>query len=357
MAEDRLMEMLRAAESSTVHSPYAAGDALLQRLRAAEADPLHARPVNPTAVVKTSNFGPPPIHNPMAQSTGGWYDQILGSLGLESTGAGTDVIGYFTGLNKEQANILGEDAPSFMTDVAEVTGQVDDMVGKRAAAAEAQDAATDAAVAAQQSQKKVQQSMLGADIASQMAKSGASEEDMGVLKQFQDKFDVATLGMALLASNDGSGNLASNLGNALMMARQQKVSDNAAAAAAAAAGRKEAREERDLRRKEADTASTIANRGIEGEGLVTDLQSFISVSDRKGLPERTTDQENLATMAAPYYKAIIANHRKRGTLPTDPAQIAAMKQQAVDMAMGTHGLVYDEGAGLFNLADGYTATP
>lgn len=75
-----------------------------------------------------------------------------------------------------------------------------------------------------------------------IVKAGGTEKDLEGWAKFTDEFDLTTIGMALLASNDGSGNIVSNLGQALMLGRQASEFRKDKAAAGQAAARKEQRE-------------------------------------------------------------------------------------------------------------------
>lgn len=105
-------------------------------------------------------------------------------------------------------------------------------------------------VQAAQDAHAAQNAVIDTQAKAAMVDAGASPEDVSAWDKFTDEFDVLTLGMHLMASNDGSGNLGANLGKALIAARGAKIQTRASEAAAAAAGRKEARAERETAVKE-----------------------------------------------------------------------------------------------------------
>lgn len=117
-------------------------------------------------------------------------------------------------------------------------------------AVEAPPAVQEAVVAQQAATQGAQSKVVTEQAKTAMADSGATSEELGVMDRLSEEFDMMTLGMALLASNDGSGNVGSNIGKAMLAARQVKMNMNAAEAAAAAAGRKEGRAERETAVKE-----------------------------------------------------------------------------------------------------------
>lgn len=56
-----------------------------------------------------------------------------------------------------------------------------------------------------------------------IVQAGGSEEELSAWDKLNEEFDMTTVGMALLASNDGSSNMAANIGKALMAGRQTVI--------------------------------------------------------------------------------------------------------------------------------------
>jgi hypothetical protein len=117
----------------------------------------------------------------------------------------------------------------------------------------------------QKAKMEVEHQAKVAEGAEAMLKAGASEKDLEGWAKFTDEFDLTTIGIALLASNDGSGNIVSNLGQALMLGRQAAEFRKDKIAAGEAAARKENREIAKDNASIADTASKISKRESDAE--------------------------------------------------------------------------------------------
>jgi hypothetical protein len=105
--------------------------------------------------------------------------------------------------------------------------------------------------AADQSQVEAQQ------VRVQLQDQGASEEDLSAWDKFNGEFDLTTVGLMLMATAGNGQGLAANLGAALLKSKQMKQAQAMTESELAAAAREETREEREIRRKEADTASKL----------------------------------------------------------------------------------------------------
>jgi len=173
-------------------------------------------------------------------------------------------------------DVMDSVAPTEATQIAE---QVAPAEAAREEARNALNQLQEVQVTAQKKVIEAEAAQVKQSVSDQLVAGGATEEEMSLWNQFTDKFDPMTFGMALLASNDGRGNLASNLGSAMMLARQAKIGQGVAAAASAAAGRKEARDERETRVREAK--------------LRLDTEKFIAEERERGV-EPTDEQEGLA---------------------------------------------------------------
>ena len=57
-----------------------------------------------------------------------------------------------------------------------------------------------------------------------IVQSGGGDAELSAWDKLNQEFDMGVVGMALLASNDGSGNVGANLGKALMMGKQARMS-------------------------------------------------------------------------------------------------------------------------------------
>jgi hypothetical protein len=56
-----------------------------------------------------------------------------------------------------------------------------------------------------------------------IVQSGGGDAELSAWDKLNQEFDMGVVGMALLASNDGSGNVGANLGKALMMGKQARM--------------------------------------------------------------------------------------------------------------------------------------
>jgi hypothetical protein len=78
-------------------------------------------------------------------------------------------------------------------------------------------------VTAQKKKAQEQSQALHQKARQDLAQQGATEEQLSGWDKFASEFDLMTVGMALLASNDGSGSVVTNLGQALMLGRQAAI--------------------------------------------------------------------------------------------------------------------------------------
>jgi hypothetical protein len=115
-------------------------------------------------------------------------------------------------------------------------------------------------------------------VRNQLEERGASQEALSGWDKFNEDYDLSTIGLALMA-NQG-GDLFSNLAQAMILGKQAKTAEKDKAAATAAAGRKEAREEREIRRKEADTASQLEVDKAKYNKLLAEIDNI-----KKGDPD------------------------------------------------------------------------
>lgn len=83
-----------------------------------------------------------------------------------------------------------------------------------------------------------------------MMQAGATDTELSAWDKLNEEFDMTTVGLALLATNDGSANVGQNIGKAMMMGRQEKERQRDKKASSSAAARQEALDERKVRAQE-----------------------------------------------------------------------------------------------------------
>ena len=140
-------------------------------------------------------------------------------------------------------DMIDEKFPGVLGDLdANARNLVSDPVGQTSAAIEAganltdfkvdpitkkAQEANDEADAASKNAQVAQREAASADIAQQskvsMAQAGATKEELSAWDKFSSEYDLATIGMALMASNDGSSTFSSNFGKALMAGKAVKA--------------------------------------------------------------------------------------------------------------------------------------
>jgi len=198
-----------------------------------------------------------------------------------------------------------------------------------------------------------------------MAASGATPEQLSQFDKFAGEYDIATIGMALLASNDGTGTFSANLGKAMLLGKQAKTKQQERADAKAdkvtkaeAASRKEARDERKVKVAEAAQKATdwyqkarinvAANgsKGLAGIGLPTaaELAVMKPLLDEKiaeGGGGAEMDEADMTRLAMAYKKAL--DLAPPGTSPT----------QVMDDVFGRTVGIVDE----FSYGPTYTNNP
>jgi hypothetical protein len=100
----------------------------------------------------------------------------------------------------------------------------------------------------QQAKKAAQNQAIAQTTRAELQRQGRTEEELGVWDKFTSEYDLGTIGMALLASNDGRSNIWANLGNALMAGKQSVLGAEATAYA-------RGKDEREFGLKQHETAS------------------------------------------------------------------------------------------------------
>lgn len=99
-----------------------------------------------------------------------------------------------------------------------------------------------------------------------IVQAGGSEEDLSAWDRLNEEFDMTTVGMALLASNDGSSNMAANIGKAMMAGRASVANKADAAYVKEQEAVEASRKERETRVKEFN-AMTARNVAVTGADL------------------------------------------------------------------------------------------
>lgn len=89
-----------------------------------------------------------------------------------------------------------------------------------------------------------------------IVQNGGTKEDLDAWDQFNENFDLTTIGLSLLMSNDGSRNMSQNMGIALQAGRQYKQDQKDKMTAEELAAAEAARKERETQVKEENAVST-----------------------------------------------------------------------------------------------------
>ncbi|RLD69980.1 MAG: hypothetical protein DRI98_09165 [Bacteroidetes bacterium] len=189
-----------------------------------------------------------------------------------------------------------------------------------------------------QEARRKQLDAASADIAQQskvsMAQAGATKEELSAWDKFSSEYDLATIGMALMASNDGSSTFSSNFGKALMAGKQAKMSAKDKATAAATAGRKEARDERDITVKEANayTARMKAmadGAGVKWEDSTTTSSAYVVQGFKKAGIDAGEIEDGLTIEERNKVIGAAINTRLKSNPPSSTSERDAVIDQAV----------------------------
>jgi len=251
-------------------------------------------------------------------------------------------------------DMIDEKFPGVLGDLdANARNLVSDPVGQTSAAIEAganltdfkvdpitkkAQEANDEADAASKNAQKAQLDAASADIAQQskvsMAQAGATKEELSAWDKFSSEYDLATIGMALMASNDGSSTFSSNFGKALMAGKQAKMSAKDKATAAATAGRKEARDERDITVKEANayTARMKAmadGAGVKWEDSTTTSSAYVVQGFKKAGIDAGEIEDGLTIEERNKVIGAAINTRLKSNPPSSTSERDAVIDQAV----------------------------
>ena len=246
---------------------------LLSRVRAAENNPLHTREGRgrvPMGTPPTAQAEPMGVQNIWSKVATGMRG--VGDAVNQGQGAVVDNIADITGLNKFQNSLLdgtrptdgigGSPAPAaapaperamqtimvdgepveFPADATQefIDGVINsefpdsDYIKKRKAEASATSKLTpestleDASKAAQsdhQAEREQMNQAIADKTRQDLTAKGATKEQLQGWDKFTDEYDLGVIGMALLASNDGTGNIWSNLGMAMMEGKKSRTAE------------------------------------------------------------------------------------------------------------------------------------
>jgi hypothetical protein len=218
-----------------------------------------------------------------------------------------DAIGSASGLNQYQANILsGKAGTEGFNQPPQDAKAAQEMAAKAAQEKQAMEQQV-AQIAAQQAEAKVlpkgltpQTTLADIDTAKKegqkskmevehqvkvqegaeaILKSGGGEKELQGWAKFTDEYDLATIGMALMAGQ--SGNFGTDLGLALMMGKQASDFRKDKAIAGEAAGRKEQRAEKKLAIDEFKALSAAEQAALNATDLAKYREAQIANTQEK----------------------------------------------------------------------------
>jgi hypothetical protein len=151
---------------------------------------------------------------------------------------------------------------------------------------------------------------------------GATPEELNGWDKFSEDFDVATIGMALLASNDGSQPMMANLGKALMMGKQAKTDQKDKAIGSASAARKEALENRKVAATErtADAALIRASAEMAKSGKRSIVDNAAAIKASTAYLTQAGVNKDAAGGKAQQFATDVAELHSRGNLSMAEAQ-------------------------------------
>jgi hypothetical protein len=164
---------------------------------------------------------------------------------------------------------------------------------------------------------------IAANTRSELTASGATEEELSGWDKFADEYDIATIGMALLASNDGKGTFSANFGKAMMAGKAAKTNQ---------AEKKEARADK-------KTAQQIAIENARSTRMAAEARQFAAKASISGVPipaKNLTVEAGLKTALNKRGSDLDYSDDKVSAWVT---QVAGQAQQAMQMREANTGYV------------------
>ena len=256
--------------------------------------------------LKTALFGDleiPQLVRDLGSNAQNFFTNPIGQTSAAMDSADQLTGGLVTGVAQGAQNLIN-DPQLQVTDAIEAAANLTglDVIAKQKVAQEAQVEAQEKQLVAA-SADMAQQSKVG------MIQAGATKEDLSAWDKFTSEYDLATIGMALLASNDGSSTMASNLGKALMAGRQAKLSGPEKA-------RKEDLEERKVRatEKTAEAALLRASAAMKdsGEREIVDNASALKATSA-WLAQQGVNKDAATAKAQEFATDVAEYHARSGT--------------------------------------------
>ena len=200
------------------------GSGLLQQLQ----DGIAAQP-RLLGGTPSPSVTPPPSIIPDGQ----FFSDVAGSLSPqnpaigEAVGGAVDSVGNFiSNLDEPYTNTIKQGIAALTPDskepTQEVAADVKELPGTIAAIEQADATPKQKTDAKAKVTSETSVAMVD-EAKADMAASGATPEQLSQFDKFAGEYDIATIGMALLASNDGTGTFSANLGKAMLLGKQAKT--------------------------------------------------------------------------------------------------------------------------------------